>query len=208
MAEFLLPLFPLQVVLFPGTEIPLHIFEERYKEMIGECIESRLHFGIVLVLEQGLTSTGCTASVAQVFRRFEDGRMDILAHGHRRFELVRLDQERSFLRGEVTFLDDDEDSDPPSDLMRYNAVQLFQQIAQQVSSTTEKPEPPPADSAQLSFQVASRLPIDLPVRQGLLQLRSEAERLALLIPYLEKMASQAARTAGAKAKAGSNGRVH
>ena len=84
MPDSLLPLFPLKVVLFPRTELPLHIFEERYKEMIGECVAEGTEFGIVLVLEQGLASTGCTAAIVDVIRKFPDGRMDILVRGQRR----------------------------------------------------------------------------------------------------------------------------
>src|ERR1041384_3749142 len=101
MPENLLPLFPLKVVLFPRTDLPLHIFEERYKEMIGDCLAGGSEFAIVLVLEEGLASTGCTATVTQVIRKFDDGRMDILVRGGRRFDLVRLDQERSYQRGEA-----------------------------------------------------------------------------------------------------------
>jgi Lon protease-like protein len=209
MAELLLPLFPLQVVLFPRTGVPLHIFEERYKEMIGEAIEARSEFGIVLVLEQGLANTGCAAVVEQVFRKFDDGRMDILARGQRRFDLVRLNQERSFLRGEVQFFDDDADDASPSELQRFQALQLFQQLSEHLPPERgEKAEPPQRDDPQLSFQIASRLPVEIAFRQGLLQLRSEGERLRLLVPYLEKMASRAVRAADAKARAGSNGRAH
>jgi len=210
MTERLLPLFPLQVVLFPRTEILFHIFEERYKEMIGECLETGSEFGIVLVLEQGLASTGCTATVAQLIRKFDDGRMDILVRGRRRFDLARLDQERSFLRGEPQFFDDDGGEVPPADAKRQQALRLYQQVAEKLSSERRK-EPPPAPEAadpQLSFQIASRLPVELTFRQLLLQLRSETIRLERLIPYLEKMAAQLARVSEVQAKAGSNGRAH
>ena len=199
----LLPVFPLQVVLFPRTEIPLHIFEERYKEMIGECIEARSEFGIVLVIEQGVASTGCTAVVAQVFRKFDDGRMDILASGRRRFEMLRLDQERSYLRSEVQFFDDETDA-PASDLLRHQALTLYLQLAERLS---EKPPPPETDDPQLSFQIASRLPVELRFRQGLLQIRSETDRLRRLISHLERMAAQAVRSSDAQVKAGSNGKA-
>src|SRR5215467_12555371 len=85
MQQGLLPLFPLQVVLLPGTELPLHIFEDRYKEMIGEVIRDRLEFGVVLASDKGIVNTGCTATIDKLLREYPDGRMDILAHGLRRF---------------------------------------------------------------------------------------------------------------------------
>jgi len=209
MKEQLLPLFPLKVVLFPATELPLHIFEERYKEMIGECLEHRSEFGIVLVLDEGLASTGCTASIAEVLRKFEDGRMDILVRGQRRFELVRIDQGKSYLRGEAQFFEDDQEDLRREDSRRQQALQLFTQMAEKfVSEGSGNPPPPPElGDAQLSFQIVSRLPADLPFRQTL-QLRSESDRIDRVISYLQKMAVRLTRMAQAQARAGANGRSH
>jgi ATP-dependent Lon protease len=211
MSEILLPLFPLKVVLFPRTEIPLHIFEERYKEMIGECLENGSEFGIVLVLEEGLTSTGCTASATKLIRKFEDGRMDILVRGQRRFELTGLDQEKSYLRGMAEFFDDEDAAPSDDDLRRQQAVQLFLQMSERLSTerSNELPEPaamPEINDPQLSFQIASRLPVELAFRQTLLQMRSEADRLDRTISYLRKMAVRLTELTRAQAKAGSNGR--
>src|SRR5579871_3829993 len=96
MQSGLLPLFPLQVVLLPGGELPLHIFEDRYKEMIGEVIRDRLEFGVVLANDKGIVNTGCTATVEKILRQYSDGRMDILARGRRRFEIVMLNDERNY----------------------------------------------------------------------------------------------------------------
>src|SRR4051812_35174839 len=98
-----LPLFPLQVVLLPEGELPLHIFEERYKEMIQEVIRDHIEFGVVLANEKGILNTGCTAIIEKVLGEYPDGRLDILTAGRRRFEILRLNDERSFLRGAVDF---------------------------------------------------------------------------------------------------------
>jgi Lon protease-like protein len=205
MSESLLPLFPLKVVLFPRTEIPLHIFEERYKEMIGECLKTRSVFGIVLLLEQGLASTGCTASIEQVIHRFDDGRMDILVRGQRRFDLTGLDQERSFLRGDAEFFDDDDDGVAASDPRRKQALELLEQLSPRTE--LEDATDPPLDPAdrELSFQIASRFPVDLPFRQTLLQMRSESDRLDRVISYSKKLSLRLTRVAHLKAKAGNNG---
>ena len=104
----LLPLFPLRVVVFPRTPLPLHIFEERYKELIGEAIQGATEFGIVLAKDDGIVNAGCTVIVEKVVKNYADGRMDILTRGVRRFEIVGLNEDKSYLRGEVEFFDDDE----------------------------------------------------------------------------------------------------
>ena len=108
MPSRLLPLFPLQVVVFPRTQLPLHIFEERYKVMIGEAIAKNTEFGIVLAKDDGIVNAGCTVVVDKVLKTYPDGRMDIVARGRRRFEIVMLNQEKDYLQGEVEFFDDDE----------------------------------------------------------------------------------------------------
>src|ERR1700740_1840131 len=101
--DSLLALFPLEVVLFPGTPLPLHIFEPRYKEMIGECLEQKRQFGVIRAQETNLADVGCTAEILAVTKTYDDGRMDIVAEGRERFELLELNQERSFLRGQILY---------------------------------------------------------------------------------------------------------
>src|SRR5437764_12024809 len=106
MSTQLLPLFPLSIVLLPATPLPLHIFEDRYKEMMGDVIPVRGEFGIVLAKEDGIVSVGCTATVDRIFRRYRECRLDLLAIGHRRFQVVWLDEEKSYLRAEGEYLND------------------------------------------------------------------------------------------------------
>jgi hypothetical protein len=127
MQPVLLPLFPLQVVLLPGAGLPLHIFEDRYKEMMREVIRDRLEFGVVLANEKGIVNTGCTATVDQVLRQYPDGRMDLLARGRRRFEIVRLNDDRAFLRGSVDFFDDDESAAAPPEIQK-RAIDGYRQL--------------------------------------------------------------------------------
>jgi Lon protease-like protein len=93
MSARLLPLFPLQVVVFPRTQLPLHIFEERYKRMVGDAIREQSEFGIVLAKEDGIVNAGCTVTVDKVLKTYADGRMDIITRGRRRFEVLSLDQD-------------------------------------------------------------------------------------------------------------------
>jgi Lon protease-like protein len=201
--DALLPLFPLEVVLFPGTPLPLHIFEPRYKEMIGECLAEHRVFGVVRALDQGLADVGCTAEIITVVKEYPDGRLDLVAEGRKRFELVRVNHERSFLQAEVLMIDDEPGS--PSQADAAHAVALHSELlaiagAQQDLSA--------ADPSLLSFYLAGSLPLDLDFKQKLLVVRSETERISLLTSYLETIIPNLRRAAVAREKAGGNGHVH
>jgi Lon protease-like protein len=179
MHEGLLPLFPLQVVLFPGGELPLHIFEDRYKEMIGEVLRDRQEFGVVLASEKGVVNTGCTATVDKVLRRYPDGRLDILTRGRRRFEILLLNDERPFLRGAVEFFDDEGSAAAAPEILKL-AVEGYNEM-QHLLSEAGLPEEE-SSNPQLSFRLAQGVP-DLALRQLLLTTRSEAERLRHLAGF-------------------------
>jgi len=197
----LLPLFPLDVVLLPGTTLPLHIFEPRYKEMIGECITNHAPFGVVRAVEQGIAEMGCTAEIAQVTKTYSDGRLDIVTQGRQRFEVLQLDRERSFLRGEVLIVPDEPGEADEHEKGRATAA--HKEILALAGTTA------PAFSREhsLSFQVAGSLPLDLDFKQKLLSILSERERMHELATYLEKILPGLRRAARAREKAGGNGHV-
>jgi len=168
----LLPLFPLQVVLLPGAELPLHIFEDRYKEMIAEVIRDRLEFGVILANEKGIVNTGCSAMIDKVLREYPDGRLDILARGRRRFEIMRLNDERTFLRGSVEFFDDEEET-PLAPEIRQRAIDGYNEISRETVDL---------DKPQLSFRLAQPVS-DLGFRQSILTSRSEADRMRQLADF-------------------------
>jgi Lon protease-like protein len=204
MQQGLLPLFPLQVVLFPGAELPLHIFEERYKEMIAEVLKDRQEFGVVLANEKGVVSTGCTATVDRVLKRYDDGRMDIMTLGRRRFEVLLLNNERSFLRGAVEFFDDDRvDGATPEILQR--AIQGYNEL--QVLESNRPLDASDAVAPQLSFRLAQPVP-DLSFRQVLLATRSEAERLQHLAEFFPGYLMKQRRIRHVKDVAPKNGHGH
>ncbi len=198
-----IPLFPLDVVLFPGTPLPLHIFEPRYKEMIAECRAQNRTFGVVRALEQGLAEVGCTAEIVTVVKEYPDGRLDLVAEGRQRFEIVRLNQERLFLQAEVLMISDEGESAPPQETAR--AVQLHAEL---LALAGARQDLSAADPKVLSFYLAGSLPLDLDFKQKLLELRSESERLSLLIHYLEILIPKLRRAATSREKAGGNGHVH
>lgn len=179
MHEGLLPLFPLQVVLLPGGDLPLHIFEDRYKEMIGEVLRDRVEFGVVLASEKGVVNTGCTATVDKVLRRYPDGRLDILTRGRRRFEILLLNDERVYLRGAVEFFDDDSSDPAPPDVLKL-AVDGYNELQGLASDPGLSAEE--AANPQLSFRLAQAIP-DLSLRQLILSTRTEAERLRHLAGF-------------------------
>ncbi|MGD0360372.1 MAG: LON peptidase substrate-binding domain-containing protein [Bryobacteraceae bacterium] len=184
MSTRLLPLFPLHLVVFPRTHLPLHIFEERYKEMIGNALRDNSEFGIVLAKDDGIVNAGCTVIVEKILKKFPDGKMDILVCGRRRFEVVMLDEERDYLRGEVQFFDDD-DQDAPAPIEAQHAA-LTQYKSLLESGVLHPPTPEPnLDDPQLSFQLAQGLP-DLDFLNGLLRTRSEAQRLRVLSDFLSQ----------------------
>jgi Lon protease-like protein len=201
--SLLIPLFPLDVVLFPGTPLPLHIFEPRYKEMIRECLAQNRMFGVVRALAQGLAEVGCTAEIVTVVKEYEDGRLDLVTEGRRRFEVLQLNQERSFLRAEVIMIEDEPGAPPGENTARATALH-----SELLAMAGARQDLSAADPTALSFYLAGSLPLDLDFKQKLLSLRSEPERLALLISYLEELIPRIQRAARAKEKAGGNGHVH
>jgi ATP-dependent Lon protease len=180
MGARLLPLFPLSLVVFPRTRLPLHIFEDRYKEMVGVAIREESEFGIVLAKDEGIVNAGCTVKVEKVMHQYPDGRMDVLTIGQRRFEIHRLNEEKDYLQAEVTFFDDDDTETAPAEL-RDLAMSNYQAL-NELESARSHSEPNFHDP-QLSFQIAQAVP-DLDFLHALLRHRSEVARLKDLNHYL------------------------
>ena len=196
----LLPLFPLDVVLFPGTPLPLHIFEPRYKEMIGECLAHGSAFGVIRAMDQGMAEIGCTAEIVTVTKEYPDGRLDIVTEGRKRFEVLQVNQERSFLRAEVLLIEDEAGIPTKEETAR--AVHLHSEILTMAGAVQDLSA---ADQGALSFYLAGSLPLDLDFKQKLLALRAENQRISVLTQYLEAVLPKLRRSAHAREKAGGNG---
>lgn len=199
----LLPLFPLEVVLLPGTPLPLHIFEPRYKEMIGECLANSTPFGVIRALENGIAEVGCTAEIITVTKEYPDGRMDLICEGRARFEVLEVNQERSFLRAEVLLVPDDVAVTVEGEKER--AIQLHLEILSLAGAVQDLSS---ANQNQLSFHLAGSLPLDLDFKQQLLAMRSEAKRIEAVAAYLEAVLPKLRRASKVREKAGGNGHVH
>ena len=199
----LLALFPLDVVLFPGIPLPLHIFEPRYKEMIGECLDQKSLFGVIRAQESTLADVGCTAEILAVTKTYDDGRMDIVAQGRERFELLEVNQERTFLRGEILYVADEPEK--PTEEERARAIELHRQILALANAQQDLPE---GEDPPLSYHLAGSLPLDLDFKQKLLGLRSESRRIQTVIEYFEGILPTLRRSVVIRQKAGGNGHAH
>lgn len=182
-------LFPLGLVVLPGESVPLHVFEERYKRLVGECRDGGHEFGIVLVDEDKLSVTGCAVVVSSVIDEMEDGRMNILVEGRRRFRIRELwepdDPENDYLRADIEFVEDDEAG---SEQVEEAAKGAFLELLE--ATGVPGPEVPEA-AAPLSFRLAGAVDFGAEIKQTLLESQSESERLVTLAAAFRALVPQA-----------------
>ncbi len=173
-------LFPLGIVLLPGERVPLHIFEPRYRELVGECIEQGVEFGLLYADEDGIREIGTRARVAAILERFDDGRLNVVVEGGRRFAVERLTQGRSFMTAVVDELDDE--PGPVDEATRGEAVGAFRALAALAGVEPDLDEASPV----LSFDLAAQVELAADAKQGLLGSRSEQERLEIVGELLDE----------------------
>jgi uncharacterized protein len=179
-----LDLFPLSVVLFPGSRIELHIFEERYRTMIRRCYEERRRFGIVLYENNQLHAVGCTAIVRDITQRYPDGSYDIIAEGSEKFRLTEISQtEMGFFQGVTEPCPDDADDVPEPMVLRVMA--LYNAFLDVLHPDGHEPAIYHTRSEQIAFQIAEKAGLELQERQRLLESPSESLRMELLASHLE-----------------------
>ena len=195
-------LFPLPLVLVPGEHAPLHIFEPRYKELIGECLDEGADFGLVLADDDGMRKVGTRAAVVEVLERFPDGRLNIVVEGRDRFRLIELTEGRAFATAEVDDLEDDVEE--PSEDERERCLAAYDRVVAAVDAEVDELD---RDAPELAFRIAARIDLGPDVKQDLLELRSERERVVRLAALLEKAAEAIVREREIRDRASSNGRV-
>jgi Lon protease-like protein len=205
------PLFPLGIVLLPSEVVPLHIFEERYKTMVGECISAETEFGIIWLSDDGLREVGCTARVTQVLAEFDDGRSNVLVAGGTPFRLLRRIDDMAYPAGEVQMLDDDADDDEDHEAETAElelASEAHARYADLVEQVTD--DRPSADDLEDldAYGMAATIEFDAGSKQELLELRSERERLEYVRDLFVKTAKRLAQSEEAGELARSNGRIH
>ena len=196
-----LGLFPLGIVLVPTERIPLHIFELRYQELIGECLEHDDEFGLVFADDDGMREIGTRASVVDVLDRFDDGRLNIAVEGRERFRIVTETEGQSFLTAEVEPVSDEEVvSDQTA---RERALERFRKLGRVVETDVDEPD---SDSGLLSFELAARVDFGPERKQELLELRSEPERLRIVSDLLDRAAEAITLERALAESASKNGR--
>jgi Lon protease-like protein len=198
-----IPLFPLEVVLFPGAPLPLHIFEERYREMVRDCITRETVFGVVCASPEGLAVVGCTARIARILHDYPDGRRDILTEGSDRFEIVHLDDSRAYLQADVKLFADS-GREASRDLreeciaLHFEVLELAGAEVQHIGLDLNEP---------VSFQVAWSLPAGLDFKQELLTMRSDYDRTQRLLEFYKTVLPKLRGGVQARQSAERNGHV-
>jgi Lon protease-like protein len=196
------PLFPLGIVLLPEEVVPLHIFEERYRVMVAECLENEREFGIVWLSDGGLRDIGCTATITELLETMDDGRMNILVRGSRPFRLLKRIEELPYPAGDIELLDDDGTDPTPASL-----EETRERYAQLVERLTESRP----DAAQLdglgAYGIAATIDFAHDAKQSLLESRSEDERLAMLSELIAAAMKRVDYVERAGERAKSNGKI-
>ena len=189
-----LPLFPLNVVLFPGMRLPLHIFEERYKAMIGDCVEQEVPFGVVLIKEGQEAGDPAkpyrVGSAARILRveHLEEGRMNILTLGEQRFRVVEITQWVPHVAGQVQFLPEELGEDPSPVVAEVSEdYELFRRNLAGLAGGWNAHAEAPQEPVRLSYSIAAALDLPAPIRQQLLDTHTARERLEQLLPLLKRV---------------------
>jgi Lon protease-like protein len=196
------PLFPLGIVALPTENVPLHIFEDRYRTMIEECLQDGREFGIVWMADDELKPVGCACMVERVLERKEDGRMNILVRGTRPFRLLERQDDLPYPAGVVEFLDEhDEPADPE---VTQATRELYAQLVEQATDNALSAEEIEALDA---YRMAATVEFGTDAKQELLELRSENARLRLLTMLFRAAIKRMELVERAQAHAQSNGKV-
>jgi Lon protease-like protein len=201
------PLFPLGIVVLPGEVVPLHIFEDRYKTMVGECLDDDSEFGIVWVSDEGLRDIGCTVAITEVLERMDDGRMNVLTRGSSPFRLVRRIEDMAYPAGDIDLLEDAEDSGTDSDADLEAGTEARERYAELVERVTDSRPEDDDLTTMTAYAMAATVEFPLQAKQRLLELRSEEERLHAVGELLEAAMKRLDYVERASERARSNGKV-
>jgi Lon protease-like protein len=194
-------LFPLGMVLLPGERVPLHIFEPRYRELIGECLDEEREFGLVLSDEEGMRDVGTAAAVVEVLERFDDGRLNVVVEGRDRFRVVTETEGRAFRTAQVSWLDDADEEPTAGEVER--CLDAYRKVAEEAETEADEPDP----HTPLSYWLAARVDFGADVKQEILELGSERDRVVKLSELLDRAREAIRWSRMARERAQTNGRV-
>jgi uncharacterized protein len=197
-----IPLFPLQLILFPREKLPLHIFEPRYKEMIAHCIETGSSFGVTSYIKNKISRVGCIARIDAIEKRYDDGRMDIICTGTGRFRIKKFDSTRTFLQGEIEAFNDMRDDRDEKQQKMDQLVPLFRELMEMAGQQTKSKDVAVPDEA---FGFAHLVGLELVQKQKLLEMKSEQERLQFIHKHIRKVIPQLKAFEEVRIKIRSNG---
>lgn len=193
-----LPIFELGLAIVPGERVPLHIFEPRYRAMIGHCLEESVPFGIVLTDDEGARALGCTALVSEVTKRHDDGRLDIVVTGGRPFRVLERFEAEQWPAGRVALTEREADESAPVELRA--AQDAFAELLEAVGAQPER-----AQKADDAFTIAAQIEMPPLEKQALLEAEGERERLVLLERSLRRLTEGVARSRKLAERAKGNG---
>jgi len=195
-------LFPLNLVLVPSERVPLHIFEDRYKELIAECLEGEGEFGLLLAEKTELHMVGTSAAVIEVLNRYEDGRLDVVVEGRHRFRVTRITEGHPYMSAEVQSFEDDEAGADPA--LVSTCKESLERLA---SAAGTDPTALEISDENVAWQIASQVDFGAELKQQLLEMRAENERLQRLADALEEAAALVTAQREIKQRAAGNGKV-
>lgn len=182
-----LGLFPLGIVMLPHASLPLHIFEERYKDLINDCENNHSFFGINLINTKNMNDIGCSARIEKILRRYDDGKIDVIVEGVQRYKLLNFSEgEKSYFIGEIEYYNDiDEEID--TELLT-ESIEMFNEIVSKITTVKiDKFDNKIFDFNQPSFLIAQKSGLSIKQRQNLLEIQSENVRLQTLIDHLRRL---------------------
>ena len=178
-----LPLFPLEQVLYPSGQLPLHIFEPRYKELAAYCLEENAPFGILLLVEDELVTTGCSADIDEILQEYDNGEMDILVRGSRRFQVLEVYDSDSYLTADISYIEEPPEDASPA--LRERAITQHMKLLE-LAGRTVRPSVY-EDVQDVSYLLAQNAGMDNQQQQHLLELLTADERMTYLINYFEDL---------------------
>lgn len=182
-----IPIFPLQTVLLPEFPLPLHIFEEKYKLMIDNCLANESEFGVVLANGNRLKKTGCTAKIIQVYNKYEDGKMDLLTIGHKRFVMTSISEENLYLTAEVEYFDDYEEEETEElFFLSQKGIEILKDLGKLKMNTELTKYIEQLDLQVISFIISSIGGFKNVEKQKFLEMKSTSERLEKAVEILEQ----------------------
>ncbi len=197
-----IPLFPLDVVLLPRMQFPLHIFEPRYKLMISRCLDEKSEFGMILAANNNVASMGCTAEILRKTKDYSDGRMDIATEGRAVFRLADLLHEKEYYEGIVEYVKDELGVLDPA--KERQLVIAFEQ-SQVLLFGRPWTDPAPNEPDTLAYRMAAMVPMEIEKRQTLLQMSSEQDRREMVLEWLQAFVPKLAEQQGTRRRVGGNG---